>query len=256
MIVDLHVHTKLSADSNVTPEQYLEFAARSGRGLGAICFTEHRLFPTDPEIDRLYAELSDRFHISVFKGIEAHTDLGHLLLFGINHEVMRRFDLTSRMLNKNGGEEVSAIKTRSACEDTVKSAGCFCRGQKNRRIGRVLFGIPLNEIQVNAIHAVRSKIAGRNGHRVNQDVGSLCRAKIAKLNSKFSALSKWRVIDTFNVYRFDAGKFSIFSKLKLLLSGASGAGRRFYGLLFSVNRPSVTLRCLSIMVACALIICV
>lgn len=98
MIVDLHVHTKLSADSNVTPEQYLEFAARSGRGLGAICFTEHRLFPTDPEIDRLYAELSDRFHISVFKGIEADTDLGHLLLFGINHEVMRRFDLTSRTL--------------------------------------------------------------------------------------------------------------------------------------------------------------
>ena len=98
MIVDLHVHTNLSADSNVTPEQYLEFAARSGRGLGAICFTEHRLFPTGPEIDRLYAELSERFQIAVFKGIEADTDLGHLLLFGVNHEVVRRFDLTSRML--------------------------------------------------------------------------------------------------------------------------------------------------------------
>src|SRR5215475_5497240 len=98
MIVDLHVHTKLSADSNVTPEQYLEFAARTGRGLGAICFTEHRLFPIDPEIDQLYAELSERFQIAVFKGIEADTDLGHLLLFGVNHEVMRRFDLNSRML--------------------------------------------------------------------------------------------------------------------------------------------------------------
>jgi predicted metal-dependent phosphoesterase TrpH len=98
MIVDLHVHTNLSSDSNVTPEQYLEFASKSGRGLGAICFTEHRLFPTDPEIDQLYAELSERFQILVFKGIEADTDLGHLLLFGINHEVTRRFDLTSRML--------------------------------------------------------------------------------------------------------------------------------------------------------------
>ncbi|HUA35152.1 MAG TPA: PHP-associated domain-containing protein [Candidatus Binataceae bacterium] len=98
MIVDLHVHTNLSADSNVAPEQYLEFAASTQRGLGAICFTEHRLFPTDPEIDRLYGRLSERFQIAVFKGIEADTDLGHLLLFGVNHEVMRRFDLCSRML--------------------------------------------------------------------------------------------------------------------------------------------------------------
>lgn len=98
MIVDLHVHTKLSADSRVGAEQYLEFAQASGAGLGAICFTEHRLFPTDPEIDREYAELSERFGITVFKGIEADTDLGHLLLYGVNHEVMRRFDLTSRML--------------------------------------------------------------------------------------------------------------------------------------------------------------
>jgi predicted metal-dependent phosphoesterase TrpH len=98
MIVDLHVHTKLSADSRVTADQYLEFVANSGGGLGAICFTEHRLFPSDPEIERSYAELSERFGIHIFRGIEADTDLGHLLLFGINHEVRRRFDLTSRML--------------------------------------------------------------------------------------------------------------------------------------------------------------
>jgi predicted metal-dependent phosphoesterase TrpH len=98
VIVDLHVHTNLSADSNVPPEKYLEFAAAGGHGLGAICFTEHRLFPTDPEIDRVYAELAERFQIAIFKGIEADTDLGHLLIFGVNKEVIRRFDLTSRML--------------------------------------------------------------------------------------------------------------------------------------------------------------
>ena len=48
MIVDLHVHTKLSADSRVSAEQYLEFAARAHSGLGAICFTEHRRYPTEP----------------------------------------------------------------------------------------------------------------------------------------------------------------------------------------------------------------
>ncbi len=98
MIVDLHVHTTLSADSRVTAEQYLEFAAGKQSALGAICFTEHRLFPVDPELDRRYTELSERFGIRIFKGIEADTDLGHLLLFGVNTEVMRRFDLTSRLL--------------------------------------------------------------------------------------------------------------------------------------------------------------
>src|SRR5258708_6555732 len=63
-----------------------------------MCFTEHRLFPTDPEIDRTYAELAERFQIAIFKGTEADTDLGHLLMFGVNKEVIRRFDLTSRML--------------------------------------------------------------------------------------------------------------------------------------------------------------
>src|SRR6266436_4450073 len=98
MIADLHVHTRLSSDSNVAPEQYLEFAKGSGRDLGAICFTEHRLFPIDPELERLYAELADRFQIAIFKGIEADTDLGHLLMFGVTHEITRRFDLTSRLL--------------------------------------------------------------------------------------------------------------------------------------------------------------
>jgi len=101
MIVDLHVHTRLSADSRVTADQYLEFAANSGSRLGAICFTEHRLYPSDPEIERSYAELSERFGIRIFRGIEADTDLGHLLLFGINHEVQRRFDLTNRMLKSD-----------------------------------------------------------------------------------------------------------------------------------------------------------
>lgn len=98
MIVDLHVHTLLSADSRVTAEQYLELAVSSGSGLGAVCFTEHRLFPADAELEKVYAELSARFQIGVFRGIEADTDLGHLLLFGITREVTRRFDLSSRML--------------------------------------------------------------------------------------------------------------------------------------------------------------
>lgn len=98
MLIDLHVHTLLSSDSNVTPEQYLEAAAQGPCRLDAICFTEHRLFPADPMLDRRYAELAERFDVMVFKGVEADTNLGHLLLFGVTREVIRRFDLSSRML--------------------------------------------------------------------------------------------------------------------------------------------------------------
>jgi predicted metal-dependent phosphoesterase TrpH len=106
MIADLHVHTRLSADSNVAPEQYLEFAKISGRALGAICFTEHRLLPSDAEVGRLYAELEQRFQIAIFRGIEADTDLGHLLLFGVTDELTRRFDLAARMLKSDSLIEV------------------------------------------------------------------------------------------------------------------------------------------------------
>lgn len=98
MLVDLHVHTKLSSDSNVSPETYLEVASRRSVPLGAICFTEHRLFPVDPEIERVYGELSDRYAIRIFRGVEADTDLGHLLIFGVTKTLRERFDLDARML--------------------------------------------------------------------------------------------------------------------------------------------------------------
>lgn len=98
MLVDLHVHTRLSSDSNVAPEHYLEAIAKNAIPLGAICFTEHRRFPADDEIDAIYAELSQRFGVHIFKGVEADTNLGHLLIFGVTREFRRRFDLDSRLL--------------------------------------------------------------------------------------------------------------------------------------------------------------
>jgi predicted metal-dependent phosphoesterase TrpH len=98
MLIDLHVHTNLSSDSNVVPELYLEAIAKNLTPLGAICFTEHRLYPDDAELDATYAELSERFGVRIFKGVEADTNLGHLLIFGVTREFRRRFDLDSRML--------------------------------------------------------------------------------------------------------------------------------------------------------------
>ena len=56
------------------------------------------MFPRDPEIDTALLRTCRTIQIVIIKGIEADTDLGHLLLFGLNDEVMRRFDPTQRML--------------------------------------------------------------------------------------------------------------------------------------------------------------
>lgn len=123
MIIDIHVHTHLSDDSKTAPEKYIEAAIKSGAGLGAICFTEHRKFPRDAELDRKYAELAENHGIVIIKGIEADTDLGHLLLFGVNDEVTRRFDLGHRMLksahlievmHKEGGIAIPAHPFRDS----------------------------------------------------------------------------------------------------------------------------------------------
>ena len=105
-LVDLHVHTRLSADSSVDAEAYMQALARAGNPLTAICFTEHRLYPTDTDTDRLYAELSSRFGVAIFKGVEADTDLGHLLLFGLTPALLSRFDLGQRMLRSHSVIEV------------------------------------------------------------------------------------------------------------------------------------------------------
>lgn len=97
MLIDLHVHTTLSRDSNTSAESYLRAAANNPGGLGAICFTEHRLYPTDPELDLEYAALEQKYGVQIFKGIEADTNLGHLLIFGASEALRHRFDLTARM---------------------------------------------------------------------------------------------------------------------------------------------------------------
>jgi len=101
VLIDLHVHTRLSADSSADPKAYMQALARAGNPLTAICFTEHRLYPIDADTNRLYEELSSGFGVAIFKGVEADTDLGHLLLFGPTPALISRFDLGQRMLRSH-----------------------------------------------------------------------------------------------------------------------------------------------------------
>ena len=92
--LDLHVHsTDGSDDAGGSVEGYLKWVdakRRQGFRIDGFVLTEHRRF--DP--DRDYSELAARYGAVVLRGVEVETDIGHVLVFGVTPEFLRRFDLT------------------------------------------------------------------------------------------------------------------------------------------------------------------
>ena len=79
MLIDLHCHTRVhSACSALTPEALIR-AARA-RGLDGVVLTEHdALWPLDA-----VEQLSREFSFLVLRGVEATTDAGHVLVYGLS----------------------------------------------------------------------------------------------------------------------------------------------------------------------------
>ncbi|MBI4594842.1 MAG: PHP domain-containing protein [Candidatus Tectomicrobia bacterium] len=87
MIYDLHVHTHLSSDSSVKPEDYLAWincTQRDQIGMAGLVFVEHyenNKYSGQPADD--YRLLEERFGLKIFRGLELDTDCGHLLYYGL-----------------------------------------------------------------------------------------------------------------------------------------------------------------------------
>jgi predicted metal-dependent phosphoesterase TrpH len=92
MIVDLHTHSEASEDSRAPVETYLKWLRRKRDLLpiDGIVLTEHRHW--NPSID--YRHLEDRYGILILRGAEVETDYGHVLVYGVNEDMTRRFDFT------------------------------------------------------------------------------------------------------------------------------------------------------------------
>ena len=90
MILDLHLHSDRSDDSRAPVESYLKLLQRKRdeRPLDGIVLTEHRQF--DPSRD--FRDLEDRYGIRVLNAAEVETDYGHMLVFGVNADILARFD--------------------------------------------------------------------------------------------------------------------------------------------------------------------
>ena len=93
MILDLHLHSEASDDSRAPVEAYLKLLLRKRdeRPLDGIVLTEHRQF--DPTRD--FRALEDQYGILILSAAEVETDYGHVLVYGVNQDITRRFDFSN-----------------------------------------------------------------------------------------------------------------------------------------------------------------
>jgi hypothetical protein len=88
--LDLHLHSESSDDSRAPVEAYLKILARkrAERPLDGFVLTEHRKFDTRAD----YRDLEDRYGLRILRGAEVETEYGHILIYGVNADILRRFD--------------------------------------------------------------------------------------------------------------------------------------------------------------------
>ncbi len=87
MLIDMHTHTSVySTDSNLLPHESLAQAAE--RGIDGVILTEHDVvWPADRT-----AHLAEQIGILVLPGVEVTTELGHVLVYGLDALVPRITD--------------------------------------------------------------------------------------------------------------------------------------------------------------------
>jgi len=89
-ILDLHLHSEASDDSRAPVEAYLKWLARKRdeRPIEGLVLTEHRQFNAAAD----YHELEDKYGLLLLKASEVETDYGHMLVYGVNDDILKHFD--------------------------------------------------------------------------------------------------------------------------------------------------------------------
>ncbi|MCY3655231.1 MAG: CehA/McbA family metallohydrolase [Chloroflexota bacterium] len=78
-VLDLHCHSsERSLDSGVRAEALVAQAV--ARGLDGVCLTEHNAIWPEADV----RALGDEYGVSVIRGMEVNTQIGHVLVFGLD----------------------------------------------------------------------------------------------------------------------------------------------------------------------------
>lgn len=97
MILDLHLHSERSDDSRAPVEAYLKILQRkrAERPIDGLVLTEHRQF----DLARDFRGLEDRYGFCILNAAEVETDYGHVLVYGVNADILARFDFADVRLS-------------------------------------------------------------------------------------------------------------------------------------------------------------
>jgi predicted metal-dependent phosphoesterase TrpH len=88
MILDLHNHSVRSDDGKARVENYCQWIRRRGLAVDGFVLSEHRQFDGTSD----YRPLEDEFGLLILKASEVETDYGHVLVFGVNDDLLAAFD--------------------------------------------------------------------------------------------------------------------------------------------------------------------
>jgi predicted metal-dependent phosphoesterase TrpH len=90
VILDLHNHSIRSDDGKAKVENYCQWICKRQLPIDGFVLTEHRQF--DAESD--YRKLEDETGLLILKGSEVETNYGHVLVFGVNEDLLAAFDFS------------------------------------------------------------------------------------------------------------------------------------------------------------------
>jgi len=88
MILDLHCHSVRSDDGRAKVDDYCQWIRKKELPIDGLVLTEHRQFDADSD----YRGLEDRYGLLILKASEVETDYGHVLVFGVNDDLVNAFD--------------------------------------------------------------------------------------------------------------------------------------------------------------------
>ena len=91
MILDLHNHSIKSDDGRARVENYCQWIQKRTVPIDGFVLTEHRQFDDDTD----YRPLEDQFNFLILKASEVETDYGHVLVFGVNEDLLHAFDFAA-----------------------------------------------------------------------------------------------------------------------------------------------------------------
>jgi len=108
MILDLHSHSIRSDDGRAKVENYCQWIHKKGLPLDGFVLTEHRQWDDDSD----YRRLEDEFELLILKASEVETEYGHVLVFGVNEDLVHAFDFSR--VDLPCAEVVAAAKAHDA----------------------------------------------------------------------------------------------------------------------------------------------